>query len=1201
MAQKRTLVNRLNVDATNLGGISTKTFASPVDTYVRPVEIQSTPSPLSQFVTALAPAVEAKANKELEVKLKRERQIENFNYKKRMQHVENQAFITRANQISDYNNNPELYHQTDQAVIIEKYKKHTFDNVEQMKKEGADELQIQNYALKMETHNIELIAKINEGKKTFIKNEENKSIVNTAIAFIDTNKEITDDNIKLFKEIWDGNAEAHATLDAKTKKIKPDHKRMNKLAIKLAQSLSISDPNNIVLAYLEKEKILNTKDNIAIRSTLRAARDGHVNKVNTAQIKATAIDNKITEAVLKGNILDMSFKDGKGGIKTYTAYEAQEAAKKNQAYRNLPTALKFKKMATMGIVFPEVQNQVLNGVKFLTTDQGEPTDATNAAIKESYVIYQNLKNAGNNMSFLNKADKYAAIKFKALQFHVDERGASGQDIQTVSTTLDGDGIGDPEVGIETIVKKDFNNAASLVRNMDFKVPRPLNILKTVEAKLTKGWNSPLANVTNSPKIRGEIATNAHYFLMGGGDMTEEKAIKLAIELAEEDNPVVTSALGNKYSFEQMNTDMDAKISPTEVIPKYNELLAKSKIIRQAMKDKHSLVAGEYDVALYPDENDPTKAIIKTFSLDGSYLGQLGGAWDKRTLLSNQDQLNQLMATVKTQDNDKITTSYNVLTTDTYNQLINTSLDAVLFDEFSNTQKMLNPNSDGSAAIRRSKDKADINAPAGIVRQTINNVLESIDPSLKEKFQTVPMEKLIEQNQDVKKLYNSILNGASNLVDTIKNYELNLATSANASTIDGTEKPFVPSNQPTTGENVTMEGNTTAEKTASLISTQEGFKASPYADGKAQSVGYGFYLPSLEPDEKALIKNINNVTIEEGKAVLGLKIQKIGNYLNDNIPNFSNLPEKAQIAVTSMGYQLGVTNIPRVWKKFTAAITEAGKHAQGSFEQANALLEANFEMLYNVSKDGTISLNKWATQTKERAFEMANAVIEDINIPSFISSAEASTIRADEILMPKPRPSNLKGTIVNVLDKDEKSSNIISAPYKALLSNIVGIEPNFDTKDIGGDTLAIINQATATAEARGSSSVEYGDYPLTKRGLKVGSIIANFKDISGNKLSSQQRKQMEAEVNAVYPNNPIGLAMLAYDLATDPVLKAAGFVGGFSIQKDKEGNKFIKERWNFNNKSKTEGTIYKKMRGFFSTFAPITEDEGSEVFVKLATK
>jgi hypothetical protein len=39
--------------------------------------------------------------------------------------------------------------------------------------------------------------------------------------------------------------------------------------------------------------------------------------------------------------------------------------------------------------------------------------------------------------------------------------------------------------------------------------------------------------------------------------------------------------------------------------------------------------------------------------------------------------------------------------------------------------------------------------------------------------------------------------------------------------------------------------------------------------------------------------------------------------------------------------------------------------------------------------------------------------------------------------------------------------------------------------------------------------------------------------------------MEEQVNAVYPNNPIGLAMFAYDLQTDPVLKAAGFVGGFT--------------------------------------------------------
>ena len=179
--------------------------------------------------------------------------------------------------------------------------------------------------------------------------------------------------------------------------------------------------------------------------------------------------------------------------------------------------------------------------------------------------------------------------------------------------------------------------------------------------------------------------------------------------------------------------------------------------------------------------------------------------------------------------------------------------------------------------------------------------------------------------------------------------------------------------------MTIEGNTTEEKTANMIATQEGFSSTPYKDGKNKSVGFGFYLPALEEDEKALIKDVNNVTREEATQVLNLKVQKIGNYLEKEIQGFRNLPEEAQSAIISMGYQLGVTNIPKTWKNFTAAIKEAGQYEEGSPEQAEALAKAKFEMLYSRTKDGKIVLNKWARQTKERAFEMANAV-SDAELP-----------------------------------------------------------------------------------------------------------------------------------------------------------------------------------------------------------------------------
>ena len=533
--------------------------------------------------------------------------------------------------------------------------------------------------------------------------------------------------------------------------------------------------------------------------------------------------------------------------------------------------------------------------------------------------------------------------------------------------------------------------------MDFTVPRPLNILKTVEEKLTKGWNSPLANVTNSPKIRGEIATNAHYFLMGGGDMTEEKAIKLAIELAEEDNPVVTSALGKKYSFEQLNTDMDAKISPTEVIPEYNKFLSDSKIIRQAMKDKHSLVAGEYDVALYPDENDPTKAIIKTFSLDGSYLGQLGGAWDKRTLLSDQDQLNQLMATVKTQDNDKITTSYNVLTTDTYNQLINTSLDKVLFpdvvppaDDFSNTIGMINASSTGQGAIRRAQDKEGIVVPdivPDVLKPVVDYVLGSTSASVQNsevigelatkagKFISDPVVDLIGEGIDA--LRQELPN--KEFIDTdLKDNVKEIATKVNKIVESNMPENFTEVKEKVVnkfnrvksdlsgGDMNNLTGADLKEKVTNLITKQEGFRSTKYKDGKNFSIGHGLYLPSLTSEEKAIIDAA--LKTPEGLT------EEISTFFDENFAGFAtNLPEKAQLAITSMAYQLGEHNLPKKFKLFTAAIKKAAGLPLGSEEQNQALASAKFEMLYNRKADGNHTKTGWHSQTPTRANEMAEAI------------------------------------------------------------------------------------------------------------------------------------------------------------------------------------------------------------------------------------
>ena len=177
----------------------------------------------------------------------------------------------------------------------------------------------------------------------------------------------------------------------------------------------------------------------------------------------------------------------------------------------------------------------------------------------------------------------------------------------------------------------------------------------------------------------------------------------------------------------------------------------------------------------------------------------------------------------------------------------------------------------------------------------------------------------------------------------------------------------------TGKVADMTGNTVAEKAGNLIKSQEGFEPSPYKDGKDRSVGYGFYLPALEPDELALIKDVENITQEEADAVMELKTRKISTFLADEITNFETLPEETQLGVISMAYQLGAPNLPSSWPSFMKAIKEAASAPEGSAEQTAALEEAAFNMLYNRKADGSTTKTKWYQQTPNRAEEMAAAV------------------------------------------------------------------------------------------------------------------------------------------------------------------------------------------------------------------------------------
>ena len=225
--------------------------------------------------------------------------------------------------------------------------------------------------------------------------------------------------------------------------------------------------------------------------------------------------------------------------------------------------------------------------------------------------------------------------------------------------------------------------------------------------------------------------------------------------------------------------------------------------------------------------------------------------------------------------------------------------------------------------------------------------------------------------------NYIMDTASNVVDTVTDFFTD--DTAEASETVPSETSVVPSSEvsqrtftDSTVDTTSIVGDTLADKIANLIQVQEDFKANPYPDGKNKSVGYGFYLPSLEADEKALIKDVNNITEPEAQAVMKLKVSKITEFMQNEIDNFDGLPESTQLAVTSMAFQLGRQNVRDDWPKFMTAIKKASGLPTGSTEQLEALEEASTHMLFNV-KNGKQTKTGWHNQTPNRANEMARFV------------------------------------------------------------------------------------------------------------------------------------------------------------------------------------------------------------------------------------
>ncbi len=1206
---KRTPVAKLDVS-----GISTKPVANLVETYVRPAQIQPQLSPLSEFVNAITPAVKAVSDKQLEEKLKREREIESFRLQQKNQQIEHQALKAFSRIQQDYASNPDMWHEQETSTIINSIDKNTSDYTDLLKQKGTDSLLIEKYGYVAEDAKIKFIAGFTENKRKYEINKQNQGI---SEAFLDqeivNSSASKEEQVEAMINLVNKNAYTYLIKDAKGK-LKPDFKRINTLLVTAAEAKAKSNPDNVLYLAAEKLGLLTNPTYAKTMNDLKAKRANHILK-NSAN---ASLASNIQFSLENDQPLNPIKTDSKGNKTKASDIEISDAFLKSSFMNKNGVMTKFLDLSPLEqaqryqksqyVPIP-ARNAVRMGLPFMSGDFTQ-TIETNEKIQQSLNQWKLYTGVGIPFAKLGlTADENR--KFEALDLLINREAEQAQYIKREVLNEAGD-----ESSVIEYTAPNYNAASITIQQKfdDDLLPKlDSKFVKDVKRQTEKWLGKDLTDVPSSAIILRQITKDARFFMALGAN--EENSIKRAFAIADKNNPIVETGAGDSYRFTYLAAGVATLGKRPEVILKeINKKLLTNPAMQKYVKDSTGLKADEFDIAIKADVKDENKVrvylINKSKKKDFFTETPVFDSMDKTKILSDPNILYSVvtknMEQAKLAENKaKVTLSYSDKTeTELQDEIIQTEMGTIKQSELSNMdygvsfsglfETFPKPEDDANTVvtemgnIKLPEDRT-VGSEGDIF--TFSRFGTPVDyKQVGEEFYKINKDGTLSKNPAIGLIKRNLMRGEESDVVTKKGAtttpekqsslldQINPISTANASVLDETQVgEFIPSNQPT-GENVTMEGNTLEEKTANMIAKQEGFSSTPYKDGSDRSVGYGFFLPALEPDEKALIKDVNNVTKEEGAAVLRLKVQKIGQYLDKEIEGFTNLPEKAQSAIVSMGYQLGAPNLKGTWKKFWSSINEAAQYAEGSVEQGIALGKAQFNMLFNVAKDGTITATKWATQTKERALEMANDVgsatadtVEAIAsgiVNSVIPSAHADTsVPESKILKVEeqptadmvsdiaiaPNPVEAASKYLGISEKDSEGAQAV----KGFFENIVGDwNPNNETvldfaankawcaafltqvlRDSGYDTDALVSK-DKFKQLRASSYANVGN-PVDINQAKAGDIMIKYH-------SEEEKKKYKAA---------FGHVGIVYKVDGDQVW----FIGGNSGDKVKMASYNYKDK------------------------------------------
>jgi GH24 family phage-related lysozyme (muramidase) len=967
--------------------------ARPVETYVRPAAQPEATTGLGEFISAIAPAAKTLAQIEKEKQLKLQREAERGIAAARAFDARLGAGKALRAAYEDFNDpaNQEAYlNMTDEQVrdkraeIMQPF----FDKVQQS---GDDKLALA-FQQDIEVGNLDFFTKSYDPLKSQFDLNNSLNEVFTEVLAIQDNP-MLDDSLK--DKATDNLLKTYQAATG------TPWNAINEYAVKTTANRVSQDGRTSLYRWLKKEGQLGVskyQDTVRTIDTRLASYDTERLKLGKDEFFNTTVRNQVLGYLQSQDVMSLggsvTFKDGTSRaikdedlIAGIQAVASQLGMKEKEAIEQLYRPL--------NIVPTEEANAIMSGKSLLSF--GDTTDENVMLMSKAYIAFK-------------KLDGYK-FTIKDALMSSDEKKL----MRAMDYLLEKKGVGPDGPAIGAV-----REALEMVRTIDLSTPVRKASTTEIQNALDQGITdiSDFDEVKNTNVMLPYIQDGVDLYMQMGIPLIE--ATKQAVKDARKDFIVVESSTGTKHALPILNTAIDRKGNEVAQLQSYINEEAKRpstveaiaarggtgvvlqrttnpKMFNVAVVNENGLPVGSLgdipmDVALDPKtvRTMIAERIARTVEDDVYVSGQMGVILEPIEVFDTDATVAAKTPTLESMDVQtvpivtQLPESLDITTgREIQEEGVPTGLylyegvlpdgSKVMYRSYQKPEKALPPEAvqtvpqatDQLADMAaREAQEADEIEP---IRQTVTDIIQEMnkDGSL------TPVTEFINKERDALISRALAAKAVKDMQGTTKEKK-SFISSLLKSIID-TTSPAQAGQYDRAGNVDNMEGTTTMSKATNLIMSQEGFEPTPYPDGKDRSVGYGFYLPSLEPDELALIKDVENITKEEADAVLALKVDKIEKYMVKELPDIDTLSQEAQAAVASMMFQLGKENVKTKFPTFFKNLMLATQAPVGSAEREQYLKIASDNMVYNFKNGKQTSKTLWHKQTPNRAKAMAALV------------------------------------------------------------------------------------------------------------------------------------------------------------------------------------------------------------------------------------